>query len=159
MKEYLKIGFLVAFLSIIFINFKETKKEYAITRRFSKIKNEDQLEYMTHIESLKSKYSRPPMVTFTNKAHKNFVKSFICNLMSLAGSFLTSRLVVIVSDPETFKDIKNFNSDASLILKPFGSHSQNLDYGTTSYAEYIEYRYQKERKKVCNRNHMSGRAL
>ena len=105
-------------------------------------------DYLIHIKNLERKFSGPPMVTFTNNAQKDFVKSFICNLLSINESALVPRLVVIVSERETFNDLKHFNSDVSVLLKPFQAHSKDLKYGTDSYEDYIEYRYYKNSNRM-----------
>ena len=105
-------------------------------------------DYLIHIKNLERKFSGPPMVTFTNNAQKDFVKSFICNLLSINESAIVPRLVVIVSESETFDDLKHFNSDVSVLLKPFQAHSKDLKYGTDSYEDYIEYRYYKNSNRM-----------
>lgn len=98
-------------------------------------------DYLSQIRSVAAQSFGSPLVTFTNNAQKHFVKSFICNLRSLEDSALTSQLVVVVADTETYSDLRQFNQDITVVLKPFNSSNTNLTYGTDSYEDYIEYRY------------------
>ena len=97
-------------------------------------------DYISLIQAVADRSPGAPLITFTNSAQKNFVKSFICNLVFLGSPSLTSQLAVVVSDRETFNDLKRFNTDITVVLKPFHSSNKDLKYGTTHYEDYIEYR-------------------
>jgi len=95
--------------------------------------------FMDQVRSIARTAVVAPLITFTNVAQKGFVKSFVCNLLTIGGSTLASQFVVIVSDNETLDDLRTFNADITVLLKPFDS-DKNLTYGTEDYEDYIEYR-------------------
>jgi len=85
---------------------------------------------------------RPLLITFTNGAQADFVKSFLCNLRQLGGSDFESRLVTVVTDRSTLKSLSNFSESATLVLHPYQGGEGHLNFGTGPYMDFIEFRTQ-----------------
>ena len=140
MKKKSKLVFIFSLLSLVSYISIMKKTDNVLMENSLLTNTRNFSDYISQIRSVADQSSGAPLVTFTNSAQKNFVKSFICNLVSLDGSALASQLVVVVSDRDTFMDLKSFNKDITVVLKPLNSSNQDLQYGTSSYEDYIEYR-------------------
>jgi len=85
---------------------------------------------------------RPLLITFTNGAQADFVKSFLCNLRQLGGRDFESRLVTVVTDRSTLKSLSSFSESATLVLRPYQGGEGHLNFGTGRYMDFIEFRTQ-----------------
>jgi len=82
----------------------------------------------------------PLVVTFTNGGDMDLAKAFICNVIRLKDPILLSLLVVIVTKKSILDELTEFNTNVTVILKPFNGSKDSLEYGTTLYQDFIEYR-------------------
>ena len=140
MKRKSRLVLIFSLLSLITYLFILKKSDNVSKENSPLINRRNVSDYLSQIRAVADQSSGAPLVTFTNSAQKNFVKSFICNLLSLDGSVLASQLVVVVSDRDTFMDLKSFNKDIMVVLKTFNASNQDLEFGTSTYEDYIEYR-------------------
>ena len=121
-----RLRYIFTSMVLVFIAYIEIKKIMNFASSKNSLMSNVSYDYISLIKSVADQSPGAPLISFTNSAQKNFVKSFICNLVLLDNPSLPAQLVVVASDRETFLDLKSFNTDITVVLKPFQASKTDL---------------------------------